>query len=83
MAAGGLYELKVDKFRPLRGHRIILFPDTDPDGLAYRYWYQTAQEVMASPFWEGSPPIRVSGLLEQHATPAQKAAKIDLVDYLF
>ncbi len=38
---------------------------------------------MASPFWEGSPPIRVSGLLEQHATPAQKAAKIDLVDYLF
>ena len=45
--------------------------------------YQTAQEVMASPFWEGSPPIRVSGLLEQHATPAQKAAKIDLVDYLF
>ena len=83
LAAGGLYELKVDKFRPLRGHRIILFPDTDPDGLAYRYWYQTAQEVMASPFWEGSPPIRVSGLLEQHATPAQKAAKIDLVDYLF
>ena len=83
LAAGGLYELKVDKFRPLRGHRIILFPDTDPDGLAYRYWYQTAQEVMASPFWEDSPPIRVSGLLEQQATPAQKAAKIDLVDYLF
>ena len=51
--------------------------------LAYRYWYQTAQEVMASPFWEGSPPIRVSGLLEQQATPAQKAAKIDLVDFLF
>ena len=38
---------------------------------------------MASPFWEGSPPIRVSGLLEQQATPAQKAAKIDLVDFLF
>ena len=30
------------------------------DGKAYRYWYQTAQEVMDSPFWEGSPPIRVS-----------------------
>ena len=26
------------------------------DGKAYRYWYQTAQEVMDSPFWECSPP---------------------------
>ena len=52
-------------------------------GGLYELWYQTAQEVMASPFWEGSPPIRVSGLLEQQATPAQKAAKIDLVDFLF
>ena len=40
-------------------------------------------EVMDSPFWEGSPPIRVSTILEQHATPAQKAAKIDLIDFLF
>ena len=83
LAAGGLYELKADKFRPLRGRKVVLFPDTDPDGLAYRYWYDRAHEVMASPFWEGSPPIRVSGLLEQQATPAQKAAKIDLVDFLF
>ena len=83
LASGGLYELKADKFRPLRGRKIVLFPDTDPDGKTFRYWYQTAQEVMASPFWEGSPPIRVSTILEQHATPAQKAAKIDLIDYLF
>ena len=83
LASGGLYELKADKFRPLRGRRIVLFPDTDPDGKAYRYWYQTAQEVMSSPFWEESPPIRVSTILEQHATPAQKAAKIDLIDFLF
>lgn len=83
LASGGLYELKADKFRPLRGRKVVLFPDTDPDGKAYRYWYQAAQEVMASPFWEGSPPIRVSTILEQHATPAQKAAKIDLIDFLF
>ena len=83
LAAGGLYELNVDKFKPLRGRKIVLFPDTDPDGMAYRYWCKKAQEVMASPFWEGSPPIRVSTILEQHATPAQKAAKIDLIDFLF
>lgn len=83
LASGGLYELKADKFRPLRGRRIVLFPDTDPDGKTFRHWYQTAQEVMGSPFWQGSPPIRVSTILEQHATPAQKAAKIDLIDFLF
>ena len=28
-------------------------------------------------------PVYVSPLLEQHATPEQKAAKIDIVDFLF
>lgn len=82
LAAGGLGELQVDKFRPLRGRKVILFPDTDPDGTAFRRWYDIAREVMASPFWEGSPPIRVSPILELHATPAQKSAKIDLIEFL-
>ncbi len=70
-------------FQPLRHCRVTLFPDTDPDGTAYRRWYDVAQEVMASVIWEDSYPIRVSPLLEQHATPEQKARKIDLVDFLF
>lgn len=83
MAAGGLGELQAFKLRPLRGHPVILFPDTDPDGTTFRRWSGIAREVMASDFWEGSPPIRVSPVLELHATPSQKAAKIDLVDFLF
>ena len=83
LAAGGLGEVQVDKFRPLRGRRVILFPDTDPEGMAYRRWYETAQMVMQQPFWEDSPPIRVSTVLEQHASAEQKARKIDLVDFLF
>ncbi len=82
LASGGLGEVQVEKFRPLQGRRIILFPDTDPEGKAYQHWYQAAQCVMAQPFWEGSPPIRVSAILEQHATPDQKRRKIDLVEYL-
>ena len=82
LAAGGLGEVQVDKFRPLRGHKVILFPDTDPEGIAYKRWYEAAQLVMQQPFWEGSPPIRVSPILEQHASPEQKARKIDLVDFL-
>ena len=83
LAAGGLGEVQVDKFRPLRGHKVILFPDTDPEGIAYKRWYEAAQLVMQQPFWEGAPPIRVSAVLEQHASPEQKARKIDLVDFLF
>ena len=83
LAAGGLGEVQVDKFRPLRGHKVILFPDTDPEGIAYKRWYEAAQRVMQQPFWEDSPPIRVSNVLERHASPEQKARKIDLVDFLF
>ena len=83
LAAGGLGELQPDKFRPLRGRKVILFPDTDPDGIAFRRWYDVAQQVMQQPFWEGSPPIRVSPVLEQKATLEQKQRKIDIVDMLF
>ena len=83
LAAGGLGEVQVEKFRPLRGHKVILFPDTDPDGIAFRRWSEAATLVMNQVFWEDSPPIRVSPLLETHATPEQKQAKIDLIDFLF
>lgn len=82
LATGGLGEVQPDKFRALRGHQVILFPDTDTDGTAYRRWYDAAEVVMRQPFWGDSPPIRVSPLLERHATREQKARKIDLVDYL-
>ena len=83
LAAGGLGEVQAEKFRPLRGHKVILFPDTDPDGKAFKRWSDAATLVMNQVFWEDSPPIRVSDLLETHATPEQKAAKIDLIDFLF
>lgn len=83
LASGGLGEVQPDKFRPLRGYKVILFPDTDSQGIAFRRWSEAAGLVMQSSFWEGSPPIRVSPLLELHATEDQKRRKIDLVDYYF
>ena len=79
LATGGKTELNVAKLRPLEGHRIILFPDTDEDSQTYRDWYDVA-EAASGVFGH---PITVSSLLEQRATSAQKAAKIDLVDLLF
>ena len=83
LAAGGMNEVQVSKFLPLQHYRVILFPDTDPEGRAFRTWYDAAQQVMRSFFWPPQNPIRVSPLLELHASPEQKARKIDLVDFLF
>ncbi len=82
LAAGGLGEVQPDKFRPLQGHRVIMMPDTDPDGTAFRRWNEAAQVVMQSVFWENSPPIHVSAFLELNATSDQKRRKIDLLDYV-
>ena len=78
LAAGGLYELTAVKLFPLRGRRIIPFPDTDPDGTAFSTWYRVtleAQQLLGQ-------TIHLSPLLEQKATPDQKRRKIDLVDFL-
>ena len=83
LAAGGLTQLQLDKFRPLRGRHLILFPDTDPKGDAYKLWYDTAQTVQQQLFWENTPPIEISALLELKASEDQKARKIDLADYYF
>ena len=79
LAAGGLTELTAQKLFPLRHHRIVLFPDTDPDQTAYKRWYTIAQEARRLYGLD----IHVSSLLERRATAAQKQAKIDLVDFLF
>ena len=79
MAAGGLSALSAEKFRPLRDHKVVLFPDTDPDGTTYACWKTIAEEASRSFL----SPVYVSPLLERHATPEQKAAKIDIVDLLF
>ena len=79
LATGGKTELNVAKLRPLEGRRIILFPDTDANGQTYRDWYDIAKA--ASDVF--GHPVTVSSILEQQATPVQKAAKIDLVDLLF
>ena len=78
LATGGKTELNVAKLRPLAGHKVILFPDTDETGETYREWYDVAEaatDVFGHPF-------TVSSILEQQATKAQKAAKIDIADLL-
>ena len=79
LASGGLEALRPELLFPLRGRRIILFPDTDETCTAYARWYQVAHDASRLL----GHPVYVSPLLEQRATPAQKRHKIDLVDFLF
>ena len=79
LATGGKTELNVAKLKPLAGHRVILFPDTDETGQTYRDWYDVA-EAASGVFGH---PVTVSAILEQRASAAQKAAKIDIADLLF
>jgi hypothetical protein len=79
LATGGKTELNVCKLKPLQNHKVIIFPDTDPDGSTYKEWFgiaEAAGDVYGHPF-------TVSSILEQYATPSQKKAKIDIVDYIF
>lgn len=78
MAAGGLEQLNIDKLRPLVGRQVILYPDTDPEGEAFGKWYDIAWRAMS----ELEMKISICDVLEKNATPEQKEAKIDLVDFI-
>ena len=81
LSCGGLQSFKPQLLEPLLQYRIIIFPDTDPQGKAFRLWTQVALD--AQRLYKFRYPLRVSNLLEQHATPDQKQRKIDLVDFIF
>lgn len=78
LASGGESQLSVALLMPLKGRRIILFPDTDVGGNTHRLWTSIAQQAAQALHH----PITVSDLLERYATPEQKERKIDLVDTL-
>jgi len=79
LASGGKTMLNASLFAPLGDRRIILFPDTDETGETFCLWQGIAQE--ATKLYKSR--IHVSNLLELKATPAQKSAKIDIVDFLY
>ncbi len=81
LSCGGLQMFKPELLEPLLQYRIVIFPDTDETGEAFKYWTQVAQE--AQRLYKFRYPLRISPLLEQKATPEQKQKKIDLVDFLY
>ena len=81
LSCGGMQMLKPELLAPLLQYRIIIFPDADPEGEAYKQWTDIVNE--AQRLYRFRYPIRLSPLLEQKATQDQKKRKIDIVDFLF
>lgn len=59
------------KLRVLAGRTVLLFPDAD----AYAEWKQRAECISFC-------KVIVSDLIEKNATPEQKAAHIDIADWI-
>lgn len=77
MAVGALSYLNADRLAPLRGRKIELFPDLSKDGSAFDRWNRVAGELLSQGF-----QITVSTYLEDNATKEEKAAGLDLADFL-
>lgn len=71
LAAGGKSQLREEKLRVLTGRTVLLFPDAD----AYAEWKERADGMTFC-------KVIVSDLIEKNATPEQKAAHIDIADWI-
>ena len=71
LATGGKSGLTSERLNSLKGRKIIVFPDID----AFKDWQQ---KTFTFPHLD----IRISRLLEDNATPADRAAHIDLADWI-
>ena len=71
LATGGKSGLTAERLASLKGRKIIVFPDID----AFKDWQQ---KIITFPHLD----IRISRLLEDNATPADRAAHIDLADWI-
>ncbi len=78
MASGGMNALTLDVLKDLVGHRVILYPDTDTNGEAFRTWNKIAWEAKTTLGLD----ITISDFLEINATAEQKERKIDLADWI-
>ena len=81
LSCGGLQMFKPELLAPLVNHKVMVFPDTDETGATYKAWQDIVQQ--AAKHYSFHYPIRISPILEVHASAEQKRRKIDLIDLLF
>ena len=71
--------LTIDKFEPLQGRKITIFPRADPYMDHYIFFLELADQLKRRyPAFD----ITVSTFLEDHATDDQKQRNIDILDFM-
>jgi hypothetical protein len=77
-ASGGVYGVQIERFKPLKGRKIILYPDAgiDDNGTPFQKWSKRADELNQLGF-----EVSVSKLVENAATDEQRIKGYDLADY--
>jgi len=75
LAVGSLTNLNREKFRPLAGRKVALWPDLN----CFDRWSNKATELQKE--YPGTR-ITVSDLLEKNCTPGERQKGFDLADYL-
>ena len=74
LATGSKQWLKTGRIKKLgRGRRIVLFPDAD----GFKSWLEVASKAASHGF-----RVKISHLIENLATDAEKSDQVDLADYL-
>ncbi len=73
LSAGNINGLSIDKFKVLKGRKVVLFPDLNK---GFEIWQQKANE------FKNIAEVSISDYLQQIATPEQQANGLDLADYL-
>ena len=79
MAIASPIGFTIDWLAPLKGRKIVLFPNTDETMSNFVAWLELADQARSLYHLD----ISVSHILEDHATLEQRQRKIDLVDFLF
>ena len=77
MATGSKGNLQDERMTAVKERKVILFPDTDPNGQSFGQWSKRANELNAKG-WH----IQVCDYLEKKATEEQRRTKIDIADLL-
>ena len=77
LAYGYPANMTIDRLDPLQCHDVSIYPRTDPFGETYLSFLELADQAMHL----FHRHFTVESLLEDHATPDQKARHIDLLDF--
>ena len=76
LACGSLSNISIKMFNPIKGRKIVLYPDLSTDQKAFTKWTEKSEILKKEGF-----DISVSHLLEEKSTVTQRVYGLDIADF--